>query len=174
VTTAAKLPAPPAEVPVCRDVTGLAPKFRAAVGRVLFAMHQRGFSPKIAETLRTDARQRYLFGFGRTYDDDRGVVTHSHNADETWHAFGLAADIVCAVNAWDAPAAFWSALMECAEAEGLTSGSDWDRDPATKEHFVDEPHVQWGPPMRRSPSPRAARLMAIGGYEAVWKEVAAL
>lgn len=174
MTVTAALPAPPPEVPECRDTTRLAPKFRDKLYRVLDRMARRGFDPIVAETGRTHERQAYLFGFGREYDDGRGIVTHSEDEDETWHGFWLAGDVISQKHRWNAPAAFWIALREEAEAEGLTSGADWDRDPSTPEHFVDAPHVQWGPPMRRSPSPRAARLRAEGGLEAVWREVGAL
>jgi hypothetical protein len=136
-------------------------------------MRTWGHDPIVAETLRTDARQQYLFGFGRDYDDGRGVVTHSRTADETWHAFGLAVDVISASKAWDASEQFWSDLEVAAELEGLVSGRDWDGDDATTEGFIDSPHIQWGKPMRRSPSPRAARLFALGGYQAVWREVGA-
>lgn len=169
-----KLPAPPKEVPVNDDLSGLAPKFRAKVERVLDRMRAKGHDPIVFETHRTEARQRFIHGFGRAYDDGRGIVTHSQNADETWHAFWLAVDIISKSKLWDAPAQFWIDLERIAEDEGLVSGRDWDGDDATRQGFVDGPHIQWGKPMRRSPSPRAARLLALGGYSAVWKEVGAL
>jgi hypothetical protein len=163
----------PHEIPASRDLSRLAPRFLGAVLCVLNRMRALGHDPIIAETLRTEDRQRYLFGFGREYDDGRGIVTHSRNADETWHAFGLAVDIVSESTGWEAPAQFWLDLEAAAEAEGLISGRDWDGDDVTTEHFLDSPHIQWGKPMRRSPSPRAARLFALGGLEAVWREVGA-
>jgi len=169
-----KLPAPPAEIPVDRSLEHLAPRFKAAVLRVLARMERFGHDPMVYESVRTDARQRYLHGFGREYDDGRGIVTHSHDADESWHKFGLAVDVISKSMGWSAPARFWVDLEKSAEAEGLTSGRDWDRNDATRETFVDSPHLQWGPPMRRSPSPRAARLFETGGLQAVWKEVHAL
>lgn len=174
MTTATKLPAPPKEVPVNRDVLTLAPKFRAAVEELLMRHRAYGHDPIVFETLRTEERQRFIYGFGRDYDDGRGVVTYSQSADETWHAFGLAVDIISQSKQWDAPKRFWRDLETIAESLGLVSGRDWDGDDATKERFVDSPHVQFGKPMRRSPSPRAARLLAEGGFEAVWREVGAL
>lgn len=167
------LPKPPAEVPPCRDLTRLAPRFRLALGRALAEMHRAGFDPVVHETVRTDARQRFLYGFGREYDDGRGVVTQSRAAGNTWHSYGLAADVISRSLAWDAPAKFWRALEVAAEAEGLVSGADWDRNDATNAAFKDLPHVQFGPPMRRSPSPYAAALYADGGCARVWREVGA-
>lgn len=172
------LPRPPREVPPERSLDGLAPKFRLALARTLHAMHLDGFDPVVFETLRTDERQSFLFGFGRAYDDGRGVVTHSRTADRTWHKYGLAADVISHRYRWDASAAFWQALGDHARAEGLRWGFDWDMDgvPTTAdpdERFADRPHVQWGKPMLRSPSPRAAELFRAGGVEAVWQEVGA-
>lgn len=161
-----KLPPPPRAVPVCRDLAVLAPRFRVAVVRMLERMTARGLDPVVSETLRTSERQRFLYGFGRDYDDGRGVVTHSRDADETWHHYGLAVDIISARLAWDAPKSFWDALGAAARAEGLAWGGDWVS-------FRDLPHVQWGSPMRQSPSPRAPRLVAEGGLPAVWREVGA-
>lgn len=165
----------PAEVPVERSLEALAPKFRAAIGRVCATLLGLGFRPWVFETLRTTERQRYLYGFGREYDDGRGLVTHSADADETWHGYGLAVDIICRDTLWAAPPAFWEALGRACARERLTWGGDWNGDGRSDdERFVDRPHVQWGPRMRRSPSPKAARLQAEGGNEAVWREVGAL
>lgn len=165
----------PAEVRPVRDLAVLAPRFRSALERVLATMRGLGFEPVVVETLRTGERQRYIYGFGRTYDDGRGIVTHSADWDETWHGYGLAADVVCAKSFWAAPDEFWSALGRACARERLTWGGDWNGDGDSRdEKFVDRPHIQWGPPMRRSPSPRAARLVADGGPPAVWREVGAI
>jgi peptidoglycan L-alanyl-D-glutamate endopeptidase CwlK len=163
------LPKPPAEVPRTTALDGLAPVFRAKVERVLEAMQSAGYDPVVFETLRTHARQQFLHGFGRAYDDGRGVVTHSADADETWHGFGLAVDVVSRSKLWGAPAEFWKKLHQCVRAEGCVSGADWDNDGVMDDW--DKPHFQLGSPMRRSPSPRAARLQAEGGNAAVWAEV---
>lgn len=167
MTNPAKLPAPPAPVAVERSPALLAPRFGMRLAGVLRDLEGQGHTPCIVETMRTDARQAYLYGFGRLYDDGRGIVTHSLDADETWHGFGLAADVVCGIRWWDAPDDFWDALGASARAHGLAWGGDWLR-------FRDRPHLQFGAPMRRSPSPRAARLRLTGGLPAVWREVGAL
>lgn len=170
------LPPPPPEMkaPRVSDLNGLAPGYRARLERGLVVMERRGLDPMVYETGRTSARQRYLYGFGRDYDDGRGIVTHSQDADETWHGFWLASDVISRSLGWNAPPHFWISLESVMEQQGLTSGRDWDRNDATRETFVDSPHVQMGPPMRRSPSPRAIRVLADGGLEAVWREVGAL
>jgi len=83
-----KLPLPPAEVPVQSDIALLAPFFREAVKRVVEDMKAWGYTPQVFETMRTADRQAFLHGFGRTYDDGRGVVTYSQSADDTWHGYG--------------------------------------------------------------------------------------
>ena len=105
-----KLPAAPAEVPVQSDTSLLAPFFREAVERVVADMKAWGYTPQIFETMRTNERQAFLYGFGRTYDDGRGVVTHSQSADDTWHGYGLAVDIICARRKWDVGPHFWNVL----------------------------------------------------------------
>lgn len=168
-----KLPKPPAEVPVQWSLDGLAPQFRAAVDRVLARMRTEGHDPTVFETLRTEERQRFIYGFGRDYDDGRGIVTHSDSAADTWHGYGLAVDIVSKSRLWSADPMFWFALGAAARAEGLLWGADWNNNGSSDdERFVDRPHVQWGR-MRRSPSSRAVALKTTGGNAAVWREVGA-
>lgn len=160
------LPPPPVEVPNNTDVSKLAPRFRAAVIAALNEMRAAGYDPIISETIRTNERQQFLYGFGRDYDDGRGVVTNSQDVLHTWHGFGLAVDVISRSRQWDAPADFWQALGVAARDEGLVWGGDWPQ-------FKDKPHVQWGEPMRRSPSAHAAELLEQGGLPAVWREVRA-
>lgn len=173
-TASPKLAPPPPEVQRVTALVHLAPRFRAAVETLLEELRTAHWPPLVTETFRTHDRQAYLYGFGRRYDDGRGIVTHSQDADETWHGFGLAADIVHATQYWRAPTEFWETLGATAARLGLTWGGDWNRNGIRDERFPDRPHVQWGPPMRRSPSPRAARLVAAGGLPALWQEVGAL
>ena len=169
------LPRPPAEIPVDRDLTKLAPAFALSVGRVCADMTAWGYDPLVFEANRTDVRQRFLHGFGRQYDDGRGIVTHSQTALDTWHGFGLAVDIVSRAYLWNADRWFWDTLGLSARRHGLVWGADWNSNGRSDdERFVDRPHIQWGAPMRRSPSSRAAALLQSGGMPAVWREVAAL
>ncbi len=156
------LPDPPHEPPVNQSLDGLAPKFRAGLEAVLASNSDY----HVAETGRTLERQEWLYGFGREYDDGRGVVTQASTNLTTWHGYLLAADVVSKAHGWDAPASFWDGLGAAARANGLAWGGDWPR-------FQDRPHVQWGPPMRQAPSSEAAALLASGGVEAVWKAVEA-
>lgn len=161
------LPPPPKEVPACTDLSVCAPRFAQAVRSAIAEMERAGFDPIVSETLRTDARESYLHGFGRLYDDGRGIVTNADNAHESWHGYGLAADLISRAHQWGAPASFWQALGVAAHDEGLAWGGDWP-------HLVDRPHVQWGDPMRRSPSQQAEDLRRAGGLNAVWAAVGAV
>lgn len=152
-------PAPP-EVPVDRSMGSLAPQFRDAVERVLAELGDA----KIAEAKRTFERQSYLYGFGRDYDDGRGVVTNASSNLTSWHGYGLAVDIVHATRGWDVPDSWWRLLGDVAKAHGCDWGGDW--------HHPDRPHIQWGR-CKDSPSDEARRLYADGGVQAVWDAVGA-
>ena len=55
------------EIPANRDLAALAPKVRAAVEAVLFAMAADGWKAKQFDTLRTADRQAFLFEIGRAH-----------------------------------------------------------------------------------------------------------
>ncbi len=131
----------PAEPPVIVSLDGLAPKFRAAVLSVV-----PNLATLVNETLRTNERQAWLYGFGREYDDGRGIVTNAPTGNTSWHTFGLALDFR------NPPDAITAAALRAAN---VALGMDWPT-------FVDPPHVQWGEPMRRSPSSEAAVLWGDG------------
>jgi hypothetical protein len=145
------------------------------VNAVLGGLRRGGFDPIIWEAWRSDGRQRWLYGMGREYSDGRPIVTNSRDGDESWHFYGLAADIYERVRMWNLSSAFRRALAEECLTFGLTWGGDWNRNRIEDEKFVDAPHIQWYiPGMHFSPSPRAARLYAQGGVEAVWRELRAI
>lgn len=151
----------PSEVPVRRDLGLLAPFFRERVERVLLDL-AGGLPEWPFETLRTPERQAYLHGFGRTYDDGRGIVTNAATCWRTWHGYGLAIDIVeKSANPWDAPEGFWLALGQRGEVNGLVWGGRWTH--------PDRPHLQWaGCPV--SPTLEDAVLAQEHGIEAVWQK----
>jgi hypothetical protein len=152
---------PPTEVLCDRSTAMLAPKFCASVEAVLADMGDA----KIAESNRTFARQSFLFGFGRDYDDGRGVVTNAASNLTSWHGFGLACDIIHATLEWDAGTKWFRLLGDIAKGHGLKWGGEW--------HHPDLPHVEWGR-CKDSPSDEARRLYSEGGVKAVWRAVGAL
>jgi D-alanyl-D-alanine carboxypeptidase len=167
------LPKPPKEVPRDVDLGKLAPGVRRKVDALFAKMRARGHNPMVGEVFRTDARQGFLFGFGRKYDDGRGRVTKAPTADDTQHAYGLAVDV------WDAdnpkapwlpknPTRFRLDLHAICREVGLRWGADWDHDGSTDdETFKDWPHVQeLAAP--RSPSARDRTDRKAGNLKAVW------
>jgi hypothetical protein len=150
----------PAEVPCDRALDPLAPLFRDAVTAILAQMGDA----KIAEGMRTFARQSYLWGFGRDYDDGRGIVTNAASHLTSWHGYGLAVDIVHASLEWNAGEKWFRLLGDTAKAHGCKWGGDW--------HHPDLPHVEWGK-CKDSPSDEARALIARGGLTAVWNAVGA-
>jgi hypothetical protein len=156
------LPLPPAEVPRQSSLDRLAPAFRRAVEAVLADVPRT----RVFETLRTEERQAYLYGFGRQYDDGRGPVTKAKSALNGWHAFGLAADIVeNDATPWTAPNAFWQSLGLAYEKHGCVWGGRW--------RVVDLPHGQWQG-CTVSPDAYIREMYQRDGIEAIWGEVGAL
>lgn len=92
---------------------------RIPVANVLQELEIRGFKPKIDKDVhRTPARQLELFKQGRTK-----VRWGFHNATTKDGKPGsLAADIVDASLAWNAPRSFWLALGAAAKKYGLNWG----------------------------------------------------
>lgn len=153
--------APPPEVPSNCSLDSLAPKFRAAVESVL---EQIG-DAKVSESLRTFQRQSFLYGFGREYDDGRGIVTNAASNLTSWHGFGLAVDVIHSTKEWEAGDAWFRLLGEIGKGHGLAWGGDW--------HHPDKPHLQWGK-CKDSPSDEARRLYGEGGLPSVWLAVSAV
>lgn len=156
----------PVEVPVQRSLDACAPKFATAV-RAMLATLAGDREEWAFETLRTRERQRFLYGFGRDYDDGRGKVTNAQTSLYSFHGFGLAVDVVEKdATPWDAPVSFWIAIGDAADAAGLTWGGRWRK--------PDLPHVQWGGKTPQSPTDHDRALFESGGMEAVWRKYGAL
>lgn len=151
----------PKEPSRSNDLSSLAPRFRKAVEQILANDPTR----IIIESLRSPDRQDWLYGFGRDYDDGRGIVTHAPSLSG-WHEYGLAVDIINKSHGWDATHEWWESLGADAERHGCVWGGRWK--------MRDFPHVQWGSPMRTTPSREAQSLYRLGGVEAVWRAVSAI
>ena len=144
------------------SILSLAPKFQTAINQVTFNM---GASALVYETIRTPERQQWLYGFGRDYDDGRGIITNAQSAQYSWHFFGLAVDIIHHTLEWEAPQSWWKALANAYVRYGQTAGGNWRR--------ADTPHGQWGG-CRTTPSDLGRQLYANGGVGAVWTAVGAV
>ncbi|MDB4915091.1 MAG: hypothetical protein JWM95_2735 [Gemmatimonadetes bacterium] len=149
------------------SLDGLAPRFRVQVLAILGDMLREGHDPLIVESMRSDDRQRFLYGFGRDYDDGRGIVTNSAEGKNSWHFYGLAVDVVSRSRLWKAPPEFWSALGASAARRELTWGGNWP-------NFPDKPHVQFPSRGLSSPTSHIIELYDSGGLVSVWTELSAL
>lgn len=106
----------PPEPPRISDLGRLVPYVRARVEVILAAMKDKGFDPIPFETLRTKARQNWLYGIGRDYALNRRPITWTHNSR---HLVGKACDIVSKSKHWNASNAFWQCLADEAEAQEM-------------------------------------------------------
>lgn len=155
----------PPEIPVQRSLDICAPKFAAAVREMMHIL-EGGLQEQVFETMRTRERQSFLFGFGRDYDDGRGIVTKASTQLTSWHGFGLACDVVEKdATPWSAPVTFWNAIGDAALEVGLTWGGTWTK--------PDLPHVQWGR-CPASPTDEDRILFRTVGMSAVWSKYGAI
>lgn len=153
-----------------RTSVGSAPRFAAAVDEMMRIL-AGGLPETPFEWLRTEARQMYLYGFGREYDDGRGKVTGAKSALYSHHGFGCGVDVVEKDSTpWSAPQSFWNEIGDAAEATGLLKwGGRW--------HRPDLPHVYWHgmPDDMYGVEGQALRALFVAqGIEAVWERVGAI
>lgn len=133
----------------------LAPSFRLALAAGLRAAEYAGLDPVVYETLRSQGLQTLYY--------ERGT-SHARDVLHSWHAYGLAADVISRSMQWDAPMEWWRKLAECMKAQGLDWGGDWKT-------IKDYPHFQWG---KCAASPHEApHIYKAHGLEAVWEAVGA-
>jgi hypothetical protein len=158
------IPIPP-EPPRISALAPLPDVFEGRIRALLADMKAHGADSFAREAERTAARQEWLWGFGRLYNDGRGRVTNAKSPLWSWHFYLLAVDIVEVQREDNAPGSYWRLLQSLAHANGLTSGLDWTT-------LSDAPHVQFGG-MKQSPSNYARWLYATGGKSAVWRAVGA-
>jgi len=97
-------------------ISSLVPYVASRVNAVLVAMRARGFDPVVFEARRSQERQDWLYGVGRTHSLNRKPVTWTHNSK---HLVGKAADIISKSRLWSWPE-FYRALKEEANRAGLS------------------------------------------------------
>lgn len=93
----------------------LDPAFAARLLQLLDLMHQAGYEPLVYETYRTPARQKWLYGLGRTHHKGLKPVTWTLHSK---HCEGRAADIISKRKLWNDPK-FFEALRINAQKVGL-------------------------------------------------------
>lgn len=143
---AKKLPPPDVIVPEINELKLLAPRMQSVVNELLALRAERFHDGRaendedslirVFETFRTDRRQKHIYGFGREYDDGRGIVTKSYDASWSWHGYGLAIDCIHPKLKWAAPKRWWTILAEDYAHVGLYPGAAFKTIP-------DSPHAQW-------------------------------
>lgn len=143
----------------CNSLEVLEPIFKKGVICTLERAKKGGWSPKVFETYRSDARQTALYSYGRTRPGAR--VTNAKNALTTVHHYGLAVDIIHATKGWDHPRFFYW-LGQHAEACGLAAGVFWKT-------FPDAPHIQYG--KWAGAPPQWARRLVADSLPVIWRKL---
>ena len=149
---------------VSRDLTLLAPKFRAAVEQALIDCRQNGYDVYVYEAYRSLELQQLYYTRGRTVVPPLKPVTNAPSNLQSWHGFSLAVDVISVSHGWDRPSSWFQEIAAHFKNNGCTWGGDWK--------CQDLPHFQWGA-CKPSPSDRARELLGCEGVEAVWRAVGA-
>lgn len=152
-----------------RDLSLLAPKFRAAVEAAIADCAAKGFPVKVAEALRSQERQAWLYAQGRTRSGPR--VTNAPTNLTSWHGYGLAVDVIHETLGYEphgkngaANEAWFEGVGHIFEKHGLAWGGRWSH--------PDTPHMQWGG-MPASPQANHKALKQQMSNAAVWRAVGA-
>lgn len=149
-----------------RDLSQLAPKFRAAVEAAIAECIAGGFDVAVAEALRSQERQAYLYAQGRTRPGKR--VTNAPTNLTSWHGYGLAIDFMDRKKGFDPVEGndepWFRDVAAIFKKHGLSWGGDW--------HSGDTPHIQWGS-LPASPQASHKSLKQMHGNPAVWAAVGA-
>lgn len=106
----------PKEPPRNNDITSLWDPFQQRIEKLLAALKKRGFDPIVFEALRSEERQKWLYGYGRTHHRGQKPKTWTLNSR---HLVGKAVDIISEKRLWNWPE-FYRALEEEAESRSLT------------------------------------------------------
>lgn len=151
-----------------RDLTLLAPKFKAAVEAAIADCAGKGLEVKVNEGLRSQARQAFLFAQGRTRPGPK--VTNAPTNLTSWHGYGLAVDVIHKTLAFapfgTGPGSaaknedWFRKVAAVFKAHSCDWGGDWKK--------PDTPHMQWGA-CPASPTAAIKATMTGKGMAAVWK-----
>lgn len=154
-------------------VTGMNPIVLESLQATISEAKARGMIVGLHYGLRTAEEQDRLYALGRTIPNPDGkskekpmgnIVTNAR-AFESWHCYGLAADLVFKDDrgnwTWNKTPEQWEELGKCGEVFGLTWGGRWK--------MKDYPHFQKTGSLKNVHE--AKMLLEKGGIEAVWKLV---
>lgn len=152
---------------VSKDLSLLAPKFRAAVQAAIIDCNRAGLEAVVYEAYRSDELQKLYYARGRTVLPPTRPVTNAPTNQFSWHGYGLAVDVVHQTKFWE-PAggeAWFKKVAVIFKKHGCAWGGEWSN--------PDTPHFQWAF-CKPSPSDMARELLAMRGVEGVWKAVQAI
>lgn len=125
--------------PIPYDPADLDPTFRGKLDAAFADLRAQGFDPKVYEGARSQHRQAYLYGQGRTdfpvYGRTGNKVTYTLDASSHGRSPVVAVDVVSASKWWE-DMNFFHALGTAVKKQGLTWGGDWT-------NLRDYPHVEF-------------------------------
>lgn len=157
------------ELMVNRDLSRLAPAFRAAVQAAIDECNDshNQLNAMVYEGYRSQALAAMYYQRGRTVKPPYKPVTNAPTNLHSWHGFGLAVDVVHAQKFWSPPEgdAWFHRVGAIFKKHGCTWGGDWK--------MADLPHFQWGR-CPASPSDAARELISSQGLQAVWQHLEAV
>ncbi len=158
--TLARASAEPVQPPVNHDLGCLAPGVQLLVTAALSECNTAGDDAYGYETCRTEELQLWYFLHG---------ASHARTAVHSWHAYGLAVDVISKAKQWDAwgdGTTPWARRVSGVfKSHGMAWGGDWHT-------FHDWPHFEFGR-LPASPTVDDIILFNAQGKEAVWDKYGA-
>lgn len=116
------------EPPRNNKIESLWEPFAARIKTLIARMIALGYDPVIFEALRSEARQKWLYGIGRTHSKRRKAVTWTVHSR---HLVGKAVDIISKSHGWNWPEFYEALHHEIHQIDGLSLIA------------VEACHVQW-------------------------------
>lgn len=136
----ARYPSSDPSRPITYDPSHLDSTFRTKLDAAFAAMRAQGYDPKVYEGARTQRRQAWLYGQGRTtfpvYGRTGNQVTWTLQASNHGTYPARSVDVISTSKGWG-DMSFFDALGVAVKAQGLNWGGDW--------RVRDYPHVEVEP-----------------------------
>lgn len=157
-------------MPICRSPNVLFPPFKQRLEHGVKLARQAGLLVYIFETWRTNRRQGDLYAIGRTTKGENvtaerpmGQIVTRSRPGESWHEYGVAADLVFDADP-DKPGAQWTWVGDYKRVDRIMRAVGLETVPG------DSPHWQLTGGMSIG---EAERLLESDGLVAVWLEIEA-